>query len=107
MTRKGLVSLMFGALAAATVAFPPPVAGEEAAGQAVQQMYGYQLMTEQERVEHMARMRAATTAEEREQIRAEQHARMQERAREQGVTLPAEPMPRGGMGMGRGGGGRW
>jgi len=78
-------------------------------------VYGSQLMTEQERQEHRQRMRSATSDEERQQIRHEHHQRMQERARQQGVTLPDEPPARGmgagqGMGMGQGrgmgGGGR-
>ncbi|QAB15122.1 hypothetical protein [Hydrogenovibrio thermophilus] len=64
-----------------------------------QQMYGSQLMTPQERAEHREKMRNAKTEEERNQIRAENHARMQERAKEQGVTLPDSP-PAGGAGMG-------
>ncbi len=68
-----------------------------------EQIYGSQLMTEQERTEHRAKMRAAKTAEEREQIRAEHHERMQERAKAQGVTLPDDPPARGG-GIGPGGG---
>ena len=68
------------------------------------QIYGSQLMTKQERIEHRSRMRAAKTAEEREQIRKEYHERMKERARERGITLPDEPPARGG-GMGAGGGG--
>jgi hypothetical protein len=66
-----------------------------------EQVYGSQLMTRQERAEHRTRMRAAKTAEEREQIRKEHHERMKKRAKERGVTLPDEPPPRGG-GMGRG-----
>jgi len=54
-------------------------------------IYGSQLMTEQERLEYRERMRAATTEEERGQIRSEHHARMQERAEEMGVTLPDAP----------------
>lgn len=56
-----------------------------------QDIYGYQLMTPQERDEYRERMRAASTAQEREQIRAEHHALMQERAKERGVMLPPEP----------------
>ena len=74
---------------------------DEAAAQRADQVYGRQLMTEQERLEYRERMRAATTAEERERIRAEHHERMQERAEERGVTLPDEPPMRG---EGRGGG---
>jgi len=45
-------------------------------------IYGSQLMTEQERAEYRARMRAATSEQERDQIRLEHHARMQQRAEE-------------------------
>lgn len=72
--------------------------------QAEEQVYGSQIMTPQERAEHRAKMRAAKTAEEREQIRKEHHDRMKIRAKERGVTLPDEP-PQGGAGMGPGGGG--
>lgn len=77
--------------------------------------YGRDLMTQQERNEFRQRMRNARTLEEREQIRAENHARMQQRAKERGLQLPEQPMPRGmGRGMGAGpgmgpgmGGPRW
>ena len=72
--------------------------------QTQEQVYGSQMMTPQERAEHRAKMRAAKTVEEREQIRKENHERMQARAKERGVTLPDEP-PMGGAGMGPGGGG--
>ena len=69
-------------------------------------IYGSQLMTPQERNEYGARMRAAKTAEEREQIRKEHHEQMKTRAKEKGVALPDEPPARGmGGGMGPGGGG--
>jgi flagellar biosynthesis/type III secretory pathway protein FliH len=68
------------------------------------QIYGSQLMTQQERSEYRARMRAAKTQEEREQIRKEHHEQMKARAKEKGVTLPDEPPARG-RGMGPGGGG--
>jgi hypothetical protein len=48
-------------------------------------------------------MRAATTVEERERIRAEHHERMNERAKAQGLSLPDQPA-RGGYGAGPGGG---
>lgn len=70
-----------------------------------EQIYGSQMMTEQERNQYRARMRAATSAEEQEQIRNEHHERMRERAATQGITLPDAPPPRGGGGMGPGGGG--
>jgi hypothetical protein len=66
-------------------------------------VYGSQLMTPEERLQYRDRMRAARTAEEREQIRREHHAEMQARAKERGMTLPDEPpMMGGGMGPGRG-----
>ncbi len=74
-----------------------------------EQMYGWQLMTPQERSEHRAKMRSLTSREEREAYRQEHHKKMQERAKARGVTLPDMPGPRGrGMGprggMGAGGG---
>jgi hypothetical protein len=50
-------------------------------------IYGYQLMTERERYEFRERLRAASTEQEREQIRTDHHAQMQARAKERGVTL--------------------
>jgi hypothetical protein len=80
------------------------------------QIYGSQLMTAEERAEYQARMRAARTQAEREQIRREHHERMRQRATERGVTLPEEPPVQGGGMMrqdgrgpatgGRGAGGR-
>lgn len=68
------------------------------------QIYGSQLMTEQERLEHRTQMRNLKTVKERETYQLEHHKRMQERAKEKGVTLPDEPMMGpGGMGPGPGG----
>jgi hypothetical protein len=55
-------------------------------------IYGRELMTEQEIAAQRQRMREATTEQERERIRAEHHAAMQQRAREMGVGIP-ETMP--------------
>ena len=68
-------------------------------------VYGWQLMTEQERIEHRNKMRGMKTKEERETYRSEHHMRMQERAKERGVTLPGQPQPRG-KGMRESGGGK-
>lgn len=68
-----------------------------------EQVYGSQLMTQQERVDYRSRMRAAKTVEEREQVRMEHHERMKERAKQRGVALPDAPSA-GGGGMGPGGG---
>ena len=98
-----LISAMAGSLLLAInpgFATNPPVQN-----QAQEQIYGSQLMTQQERTEYQARMRATKTNEEREQIRAQHHKEMQVRAKQQGVTLPAEPPAHGmGGGMGPGGG---
>lgn len=84
------------------LAADPEPAKEQAQAQKEEPIYGSQLMTPQERAEHRAKMRAAKTAEEREQIRKEHHEQMKERAKARGVTLPDEPPVRGG-GMGPGG----
>lgn len=70
-------------------------------------VYGWQLMSQQERIEYRAKMRSLKTAQERETFRIQHHERMKERAKAQGVTLPEEPMPQGrnrspGDGPGRG-----
>jgi hypothetical protein len=57
-------------------------------------------MTPGERNEYRERMRSAATEQERERIRAEHHARMQERAKERGATLPDQPRGSGTRGMG-------
>lgn len=66
-------------------------------------IYGSQMMTPEERIEHRQKMRAATTLEEREKVRAEHHESMVKRAKERGITLPDEPPARGGRMMGPGG----
>lgn len=63
-------------------------------------VYGSQLMTAEERDAYRARMRSAKTQAERDQLRQEHHAAMQQRAKERGVTLPDQPVPRG-AGQGR------
>ena len=77
---------------------------------AEEQVYGWQLMSEQERTEHRTKMQSFNTNEEREQYRLEHHKMMQERAKQQGVSLPEMPQQRGkgmerGPGAGTGGGG--
>jgi hypothetical protein len=80
-------------------------AQENAQTQQEDQIYGSQLMTQEERTEYHAKMRAAKTVEEREQIRNEHHEIMQDRAKKLGVSLPDEPSyNRGGRGMGSGSG---
>ena len=68
-----------------------------------EQIYGSQLMTQQERNEYRDKLRAAKTVEEREKIRKEHHENMKERAKAHGMVLPDEPPARGsGMRSGSG-----
>ena len=68
-------------------------------------VYGSQLMTQKDRSEHRALMRAARTPEEKARIRTELHERMKVRAQQLGVALPdTPPAAGGGMGPGLGGG---
>ena len=76
----------------------------QAQGKDQEQIYGSQLMTQQERDEYRARMHAAESKEEQERIRKEHHEFMQERAKERGMNLPdMMPMHRDDNGMGSGG----
>ena len=86
------------ALSADKMTLPEPTQIQD-----LEQIYGSQLMTQQERDEFRARMRAAKSTEEQEQIRAEHHERMKERAKAQGIMLPDMPPPRGGGMSGPGG----
>ncbi|MCL2635629.1 MAG: hypothetical protein FWD50_03235 [Betaproteobacteria bacterium] len=75
--------------------------GAASAIAAEEPIFGWQLMTEQERIEQRQKMLSAKTPEERDAVRNEHHQKMLERARQQGVTLP-ETAPAQGMGQGRG-----
>ena len=66
-------------------------------------IYGWQLMTPQERRDHRAKMLSLKTEEERLAYREEHHKLMQQRAQERGLTLPDRPR-RQGSGQGFGGG---
>jgi hypothetical protein len=65
-----------------------PTPGQENKNQEQDQIYGVQLMTEQERADFRSRMQAAKTLEEKELIRNENHKAMQERAESRGLVLP-------------------
>jgi hypothetical protein len=102
LKRTFTMSLLAGAL---TLCLGLALAVEPASAPAQEQVYGSQLMTQKERAVHRAKMRAAKTPEQMAQVRAEHHERMQERAKQQGVTLPdTPPAVGGGMGPGPGGG---
>ena len=103
MYRRRLVILLSGSMLALSAVVLTAHAQMPAQPPARQQVHGSQLMTPQERTEFRARMWAARSPQEREQIRAEHHARMQARAWERGVTLPDGPPGYGyGGGMGPG-----
>jgi len=107
MKRPLMVSALATALSLPTgfaLAADPEPAPAKAQTPKSEPIYGSQLMTPQERAEYRAKMSAAKTVEEQEQIRKEHHEQMKERAKARGVTLPDEPPARGG-GMGPGGGG--
>jgi hypothetical protein len=101
-------TLMLSVLTASLVLF----GGFALAADQDEQIYGSQLMTQQERTEYHSKMRTANTTREREHVRTEHHEQMQERARQRGATLPDEPPGResgrgigpSGSGMGSGGG---
>ncbi|MFH2066476.1 MAG: hypothetical protein ABIK15_14845 [Pseudomonadota bacterium] len=96
MKKRSWIMLFF-AMAFILVAAPAFSADDQ------EPIYGSQLMTKQERIEFRQKMHNAQTAEEREQLRLDHHAQMQERAKEKGLTLPDEPTRKGaGMGSGRG-----
>lgn len=71
-----------------------------------EEIYGVNMMTEQERIQHRETMRSFKTNEERERYRIEHHKKMQERAKERGLTIPDMPRNRmrDGSGMGSGSG---
>lgn len=64
-------------------------------------IYGWELMSVKERNEHRAKMRSLKTQEERTAYLEQHHKKMQQRAKEKGVTLPDRPM-RSGLGAGPG-----
>lgn len=104
---KNLRLMMLAAVICAsvnvTLAQTSPPAQTKA--QAQERVYGSQLMTVQERNEYRLRMRELKTQAERVQFRTEHHDRMQDRAKDRGLTLPAAP-PIQGQGAGpRGPGG--
>ena len=75
------------------------------------QVYSWQMMSEQERQEHSTKMQSMKTAEERNRYRLEHRKIMEKRAKEQGKSLSDMPQNRNNMmnerergGMGSGGG---
>ena len=58
-------------------------------------MAAHQLMTPEERTAMMEKMRSAKTPEERQKLAEANHAEMQKRAKEKGITLPEHHGPMG------------
>lgn len=77
---------------------PPAPSSRVESQQAGKPVCGWQLMTEQERVEYRAKMLSFKTPEERAKFRAAHHELMTTRAKERGLTLPNGP----GTGCGKG-----
>jgi len=70
-------------------------------------IYGYDLMTVQERTQYHNKMRSLKTEQERTAFRQEHHQQMTVRAKERGVTIPEIPPQRMmNQNMGGGGGGQ-
>ena len=66
----------------------PPVLNPAARdGHRDREIYGWQLMTHQERSEFLAQLDAARTAEDRQSLRLRNHKAMDARARERGIVL--------------------
>ena len=59
---------------------------------------GQQLMTPEERTAMWDKMRSAKTPEERQKLAEANHAEMQKRAKDKGITLPQGNGPRSGYG---------
>lgn len=98
MKRHAFFGAVLSGVMLAATAIPAQAPAQTSGSQPI---YGSQMMTDRERMVYRERMRSAGTEEERARIRSEHHERMQERAAERGMTLPAEPPARGmGQGMG-------
>ncbi|SNC75294.1 hypothetical protein SAMN04487881_2823 [Marinobacter sp. es.048] len=90
MRLKNSLSLIAGATLLVSLASMP------VAAQSDDQVFGRELMTQQELQEHRTTMRNLNTDAERAQYRQLHHERMMQRARERGVELKK------GMGKGQG-----
>lgn len=90
------LSLIAGATLLASLASMP------VATQSEEQVFGRELMTQQELQQHRETMRNLNTDAERAQYRQLHHERMMERARERGVELRNGMGQGSGQGMGKG-----
>ncbi|MBY6069742.1 hypothetical protein KUV35_00410 [Marinobacter salsuginis] len=90
------LSLIAGTTLLASLASMPVAAQSE------EQVFGRELMTQQELQQHRETMRNLNTDTERAQYRQLHHERMMERARERGVELRNGMGQGSGQGMGKG-----
>lgn len=90
------LSLIAGATLLASLASMPVAAQSE------EQVFGRELMTQQELQQHRETMRNLNTDAERAHYRQLHHERMMERARERGVELRNGMGQGSGQGMGKG-----
>ena len=92
--RRNVLNLMLaGALAAAGASYTP---AQPQAAQTGERIYGYTMMTDQERNEYREKMRNAKSTQERQALRDEHRKTMEARMRERG--LDPSQMRGGGMG---------
>ena len=93
----GVAAALGLGLAAAAFAHPGAMHGGMGPG-----MMGgmQQLMTPEEHSALQEKMRNAKTPDERQKLAEANHAEMQKRAKEKGITLPEPHGPRGGFGPG-------
>ena len=96
MRLKKSLSLIAGATLLASLASMP------VAAQSDDQVFGRELMTQQELQQHRETMRNLNTDAERAKYRQLHHERMMERARERGVELRNGMGQGSGQGMGKG-----
>lgn len=104
MKRRLMVSTLATALTLSVGVAPAadPAAGDSKI-QMQEQVYGSEMMTQEERAEYRAQIQAARTGEAREHLRKDHHERMKARASARGVSLPDEPPAKdNGMGGGTG-----
>jgi hypothetical protein len=96
MRLKNSLSFIAGATLLVSLASMP------VAAQSDDQVFGRELMTQQELQEHRTTMRNLNTDAERARYRQLHHERMMERARERGVELKNGMGQGSGQGMGKG-----
>ena len=106
--RIAIITLITGLSGTLYGVEPDPNQLPDLGGPQATEVRGSELMTAEERRAFRARMQAADSPEARQAIRAEQHEKMQQRAKEKGLKLSDEPAADRGagqrrrMGIGRG-----